>query len=342
MESKTSQSKTSQSKILTVVIPAYNVEKYIDECLSSFVNKGEIKEVEILVIDDGATDSTVEKAKVYAQKYPSMIRIIQKENGGHGSVINRGIQEAAGKYFKVLDGDDWVDTEGFIKLVDTLKSVNSDIVASDYKCVNESNPAKSEIRRAAANDPNHYGRSWKFTEVVREPIIKIHSLTVKTKILQENNIRVDEHCFYEDAEYILYPIPYCTNVYYDNTIVYMYRLGRDGQSVDIKSMQKRRGEHEKVLKSLYAFSDENETIDSYKKRYIDKGIALSAQNQFQIYFSLGNKKKIKQEMIEFDMDMKLHHRGVYNAITKRSIWALRKTNYRIFGMGALAYKLLKS
>ncbi len=327
-------------KILTIVIPAYNVEKYIEKCLDSFIAESVLDDIEVLIVNDGSKDSTADKAKKYEIKYPNTFRVIDKENGGHGSTINRGIKEARGKYFKVVDGDDWVNTEEFPDFIETLKKVDSDIVASNYYCI-EDKTEKILEKRYSALDTNHYGRTWKFIEAVREPIIKIHSLTVRTSILKENNVEVDEHCFYEDAEYILYPIPYCTNVYYDNHFIYMYRLGRNGQSVDIKSMQKRRGEHEKVLNSLFAFSQKNSDIDVYKKRYIDTGIALSAQNQFQIYLSMGNKNGIKQEMIDFDKKMKENYPGVYNAVTKKSIWALRKSDYKIFWLGSLIYRILK-
>ena len=83
-------------KLLTVVIPAYNIEKYEEQCLSSFVKPKALPEIEVLVVNDGSSDRTVEIAEKYVQKYPDIFRVINKENGGHGSTINRGIEEARG------------------------------------------------------------------------------------------------------------------------------------------------------------------------------------------------------------------------------------------------------
>ena len=125
-----------EEKVLTITIPSYNVEAYLEECLESFVNSEVMEEIEVLVVNDGSSDSTAEIAQRYADKYPETFRLINKENGGHGSTINTGIKEAKGKYFKVVDGDDWVDTRSFIRLVKVLKESEADIVASNYTWIN--------------------------------------------------------------------------------------------------------------------------------------------------------------------------------------------------------------
>ena len=120
------------SKILTVTIPSYNTEKYIDECLPYLIDERIISDIEILIVSDGSIDNTVSVAQKWADKYPDSIRVIDKENGGHGSTINRGILEATGKYFKVVDGDDWVVTENFVKLIEFLKGVDVDLINNPY------------------------------------------------------------------------------------------------------------------------------------------------------------------------------------------------------------------
>lgn len=328
------------SKILSVVVPAYNVEKYIEKCLNSFINTEVLRDIEVLVINDGSTDRTAESAKRFCVKYPSSFTLINKENGGHGSGINCGIEHATGKYFKVVDGDDGVETVNLPAFIRTLKKTDADVVASNYYCVQDKTEKILEKRYACANQ-FHYEKEWGFAEAVAEPIIKIHSLTVKTSILKEHNIRVDEHVFYEDAEYILYPIPFCKNVYYDPTFVYMYRLGRSGQSVDIQSMIKRRHEHMAVLESLFQYYEEHQFMQQYKRKYLERGIALSVQNQYQIYLAMGNTPEVKKELIEFDQKLMEQYPGIYQAVTKKSIWAIRHSNYRLFGLGAFVYKLIK-
>ena len=92
-------------KILTVTVPSYNVEKFLENTLDSFVDERVLDDIEVLIVDDGSKDKTAEIGRKYEEKYPDTFRVISKENGGHGSTINRGIGEAKGKYFKVVDGD---------------------------------------------------------------------------------------------------------------------------------------------------------------------------------------------------------------------------------------------
>ena len=105
------------SKILSVVIPTYNMEKYLEKCLNSFIYNEGADELEVLIVNDGSKDNSVNIAKEFEKKYPNIFKVIDKENGGHGSTINAGLKVASGKYFKVVDADDWVETDELKKLI---------------------------------------------------------------------------------------------------------------------------------------------------------------------------------------------------------------------------------
>ena len=96
----------SQEKILTISVAAYNVESYIAENLDSILITDVRDEIEVLVVDDGGNDGTLEIARKYEEQYPGIIRAVHKENGGYGSVQNYTMQNASGRFFKILDGDD--------------------------------------------------------------------------------------------------------------------------------------------------------------------------------------------------------------------------------------------
>ena len=123
------------SKIFTVTIPAYNVEKYLDEILPTYLDERLLDDIKLLIVNDGSKDSTAEIGRRYEEKYPNTVRLINKENGGHGSTINTGIKEASGKYFKVIDGDDWVDTEELVKFIAYLKNADTDIILTPFNRV---------------------------------------------------------------------------------------------------------------------------------------------------------------------------------------------------------------
>ena len=102
------------NKVLTITVPSYNVEKFLENTLDSFLDERILEDLEVLIVDDGSKDRTAEIGKQYEERYPDTFRVISKENGGHGSTINRGIKEARGTYFKVVDGDDWVDRKSVV------------------------------------------------------------------------------------------------------------------------------------------------------------------------------------------------------------------------------------
>ena len=106
-------------KLLTVTVPCYNSEQYMEKCIESLLPGGE--DVEIIIVDDGSTDRTGEIADRYAEEYPSMVRVIHKENGGHGSAVNAGIENATGIYFKVVDSDDWVNKDSYLRILVSLR-----------------------------------------------------------------------------------------------------------------------------------------------------------------------------------------------------------------------------
>lgn len=328
-------------KILSIIIPAYNVEKYIEQCLKSFEKENILDKIEVLIINDGSKDNTARLAQIYCDKYPKTYYLYTKENGGHGSGINYGIACAKGKYFKVVDGDDWVNTDEIESYVKLLEQVDTDIVASDYLCIeNDTNHILSE--KYASSDRTQYGNVYEFDKGEIHSVLKMHAIAIKTSVLKMNQIKIDEHCYYVDCEYITYPIANANSVYFYHRFIYMYRLGRNGQSMDVKSMQKNIAQHLKVINSLLDFYEQLQDISNYKKQYIEKCIAQVVENQFQIYISMGNKKGVESELRKFDLDLKDKYIKIYNSTNKKSITLLRKTNYKILGIGAVIYKIIKN
>ena len=187
-------------KLLTVVIPSYNVEQYLNQTLESFVIDSQwLEKLEILIVDDGSKDHTADIGKEYEHRYPGIFHVISKENGGHGSTINRGIQEAKGKYFKVVDGDDWVDSSGFQNFIKMLERCDTDFVIANYYEVNDQSKEKTEKTFPQLEED----KKMNLKEVITKIQIPMHALTIKTDILKTNKIKLDEHCFYVDVEYVL-------------------------------------------------------------------------------------------------------------------------------------------
>lgn len=328
-------------KTLTIVVPAYNVEKYLKRCLDSVKLESVMSDIEVLIVNDGSKDSTPEIAREYERRYPQTYRLINKENGGHGSTINTGIQHATGKYFKVVDGDDWLNTDELQQYIEILKTHNEDVIATDFQCVQDETYNLLESWQATSVQ-EHYGKTVRIDSgAIKEPI-KLHSFTIKTKILQEHSITVDEHCFYVDSEFVFYPIKYVDTVYYHKAKVYMYRLGRDGQSMNMKSMQKNINQHLTVLKHLLEDYDScKNNLHPAKRAYIERGISLVVEIQFKIYISMGLQKGTRRQCKEWDTELKRRYPEVYAATRKKSIDLIRRSNYAVLPIGAMALKTLK-
>lgn len=317
-------------KILTIVVPSYNVEKYLKQTLDSFLDERILPEIEILIVDDGSKDKTAEIAKQYEIQFPESFRLISKENGGHGSAINRGILEAKGTYFKVVDGDDWVDKEGFFELVKALGACREDYILTNYYEVNDQTREKTprvfpELRKNCR---------MPFAEAAEKVQMPMHALVMKTELLRDNQIRLDEHCFYVDVEYILYPVPFVETVRYLDCFVYMYRLAVATQSVSMAGYQKHIKNHLDVIAHLLSYLEQYEKqpdADEKKVRYMARRLAQMAESQMNIFLSYpAGKKGIREQFQAFDEQLREKNTLIYQWTGEYSgmLRLLRKTGFR--------------
>ncbi|PWJ48212.1 glycosyltransferase family 2 protein [Faecalicatena contorta] len=321
-------------KILSIVIPSYNVEKYLEQTLTSFVETSILGDIEVLVVDDGSKDSTAEIGKRFEEQYPETFRVISKENGGHGSTINKGIEECTGKYFKVVDGDDWVNTSGFKILVEKLKSCDADYIVTNYYEVDDQTGEKTGRDYAQLKKEGMEESRWNFNDVAKRAQPAMHALVFRSSILKENQIRLDEHSFYVDVEYVLYPLPYVESVVYFDLYVYMYRLALVTQSVSIQGFRKHIQNHIDVILHLAEFAEKYKNSATEEKQvkvdFIGKRIAQMVGDQITIFMSYptGDKEN-KAKFLRFDKDLKEKSEWIYNLSSYESgtLRILRKMNF---------------
>lgn len=321
-------------KILTITVPAYNVEKFLEKTLDSFVSEEVLGELEVLIVDDGSKDRTEQIGRQYEEKYPESFRVISKENGGHGSTINRGIQEAHGKYFKVVDGDDWVDTDGLTELIRRLRTCDADYVFTNYYEVNDGTGELNAVTFPGIRTEEQIP----FSALAGETRISMHALVLKTSILRENNISLDEHCFYVDVEYILYPVPYLKTAVYFDLFVYMYRLAQATQSVSMEGYRKHIQNHIDVILHVLDYINEYKKqpdCDEVKVNYMSNRIAEMTHNQVDIFTSFPlSDKSIRRRFKEFDEAVKEKSLFVYEKSGEYSgmLRLLRKTGFKFYSL----------
>ena len=320
------------SKILTISVAAYNIEKYIHKMMQSLIDAGCMEDLEILIVDDGSKDNTAKLAQEYEARYPDSVKHVEKENGGHGSTINKGIDLASGIYFRALDGDDWVNSESLKELVSTLKKTDVDMVVCDFdRCYSDGRVIKEEFSDLKPD------REYTFDEITHHTSwICYHSIVYKTQLLKNQHIRLDEHCFYVDEEYDLFPIPYIQTVTYFNKPVYCYRLGVNEQSVSPESRRKNIKHGFTVAESLLNFyTEESVDLSEAKNKYIGYGIADHCVWQIESLLLFPCSASKMKEIKTFDKNIQAKCNEIYLKMGQlgkqsRKINLLRRSGYFMY------------
>lgn len=223
-------------KLITIIIPTYNVEKYIEKCLLSLiVSEKDMEKVEVLVVNDGTKDQSGEIAHIYADRYPDTIRVIDKENGNYGSCVNRGLKEAHGKYVKVLDADDTFDSTVFTEFITFLGNHDADLIISDYKVVDAGG-----LEQETYTFPLPTDRLFGLGELPEGTIRWLwhHGITYRTEILKQSGYRQTEGISYTDDEWIFIPMACVKSIAYFPKFLYSYLRGREGQTFDYAILKK--------------------------------------------------------------------------------------------------------
>ena len=222
----------NEEKFLTIVVPVYNMERYLEYCLSSLCVNQNTENIEVLIINDGSKDTSSAIAHEYADRFPSVFRVIDKENGNYGSCVNRGLAEACGKYIKILDADDSFDTTSFERFIDFLRNTDADLVLSDFAVVDSNRNIRKVIRYNLGE--GHLFDLDKVCNTVVFQNMQMHAVTYRCKNLLELGYKQTEGISYTDQQWIFLPMITVQSVAYFNGFVYKYLVGRTGQTIDPK------------------------------------------------------------------------------------------------------------
>lgn len=240
-------------KVLSIVVPAYNSRQFLDKGIPSFLHEAVLDKLDIIIVDDGSTDDTAAIAEKYCAEYPGSVRLLRQENRGHGGALNTGCAAAVGKYLKVIDADDWVETENLPEFLRVLEDCESDVVLTHYYTINIST---GEIKKWM-HYPPEYGRAYTFDEIMSQwrsfdRTLTFHGITYRTAFYHARGIQLSEHVFYEDHEFATIPCCFAESVLPLDLFVYDYRIGDITQSVSDANQLKRIGHTETVLRRLTA------------------------------------------------------------------------------------------
>lgn len=307
-------------KVLSVSIAAYNAEPFLVECVESILTSPVAQDIEVLVINDGSTDKTLELAEELRDRYPASIKIINKENGGWGSTVNEGIKNATGKYFKLLDADDWFYTENLQEYISVLKQLESDLVITPFgKYDDDMQKVYAEVHYKLSKN-----QVYNFDECADEIDPLMHAFTFKTEVLQRSNMYILDKCFYTDVQYVLEGSINCKSMKYLDLLIYKYRLGRGGQSCSKEGFAKHYEDHRRVVEYLISYYKNNDFSVAKKKAW-EKRIKNMAGAQYLVYSYIKDTDRVKR-LKEWDEWLKRD--GVFYDVTSMEALVMRKLNFK--------------
>jgi len=268
-------------KQLTIAVPSYNMEKLLTQCLDSMADGAFDDALEVLVVDDGSADRTAEIAREYAKKWPEIFTVISKENGGHGSAVNTALDRATGRYFRIVDADDWVNKENLKRLLEVMKSADADIIL-DEKTEVDIQTGAQQYFPFPENMPS--GKEVGF-EAIEAPEFRyhlaLHTMSVKTGLLREHGIRLLERTFYVDSQFVLESTAYAKSALVLRMGMYYYRVGNVNQSVHYLSYVKRYQEHDRVVSACMEFLKKAD-FSAERRAYVVHSVALLIHTQYKI------------------------------------------------------------
>ena len=297
-------------KLLSIAIPSYNSEKYMRNCIESLLPGGE--EVEILIVNDGSKDGTAAIADEYAAKFPTIVKAVHQENGGHGEAVNAGLRNATGLYYKVVDSDDWVNKEAYLKILKKLAELVQtnnmvDMLLSNYVYEKEGKKRKKvmQYRSAFPTDTVFTWDDVKFLHVGQ--YILMHSVIYRTQMLKDCGLELPKHTFYVDNIYVYHPLPYVKKLYYMDVNFYRYYIGREGQSVQEQVMIGRIDQQIRVTKLIIDDCDvwkvRNKKLRNYMLSHIEILMVISSilAIRSKTEENLAKKKELWQYLKEKDL-----------------------------------------
>lgn len=301
-------------KTLTFLIPCYNVSSCVSHCIDSMLVEEILDDIEILCINDGSKDNTLEVLREYETKYPLVVRVIDKENGGWGTAINLGIREADGKYLKEVDADDWVSSEKLKEYIAFLKANEIDYIATDYteyfkaddKYIHHSYHKEIYNNPMSLNDfwENH-SDAWDFP---------IHAITYRTQVLRDNDIKVGDR-YYGDIEYNLYPLPYVQSINILPINVTIYFRGSDEQSTSTAGYAKHYKDYIAMIQRVTQFYLQlPNTLNRNLQRFVEDTVNGTLTRAYDLMLSpvyAGKTKGIAEDLKQYDRWLKKTSKELY-------------------------------
>jgi len=294
-------------------------------CIDNLVAAGE--DVEVIIVNDGSKDNTGKIADEYQKKYPTIVKAIQKENGGHGSGVMAGIRNATGMFFKVVDSDDWIETKDVLDMLDLIKrheaqEANVDLYITNYVYEHAADNSQYVMHYRKCLPPEQIFAWEDMKRVKLETVFLMHSLLYRTSKLRESKMELPNHTFYVDDIYAYQPLPFMKKIFYHDIDLYHYFIGRADQSVNYGTMCKRYEQQMRVFKIMFTAYTYDEIIKQPKhlKKYMFKWLMTICGITIMTIVGTKEDKKTRWKVFhEYFDELKGLDKKLYNKIRHRSL-----------------------
>ncbi len=317
-------------KIITFAVPCYNSAAYMNKCIDSILVAGD--KVEIILVNDGSSDETSSICKEYENKYPNIIKAIDQENKGHGGAVNTGISNATGKYFKVVDSDDWLCENSLKSLMATLeecenKQEDVDLFIANYVYENTRDNTSKVINYTGVFPENKVFNWSQCKRFELSQYLLMHSIVYKTELIRKCKLKLPEHTFYVDNIFAYIPLPYVKNIYYLNVDLYRYFIGREDQSVNEAIMVKRVDQQLRITQvmlkahNLTKLSETEPKLSKYMSNYLAMMVTISS-----ILLIKSDREDSYDLRKQLWKDIKDEDSSLYRKLKYRSIAGLTRLN----------------
>ena len=232
------------------------MEALLPRCLDSLLVDGALEHIEAMVVNDGSRDGSLAIANSYKERFPDSVTVIDKPNGNYGSTINAALPVAKGKYVKVLDSDDWFNSEALVQYIDSLKNADADFILTHFTIIHPGGKKELAKYNLYGKEPYEYGKKYSLDYVLGGGYIRffmMHAITYRTDMLRQNHYAQTEGISYTDLEWDTYPMFYAKDVIFFNFDLYQYNMDREGQTMDPKVLNKSIAQQEKITSQILAF-----------------------------------------------------------------------------------------
>lgn len=297
-------------KILSIIIPTYNMEALLRHTLDSLiVPEIKLQKLDVLVINDGSKDSSLAIAQEYEEKYPNIFRAIDKPNGNYGSCINKGLELACGKYVKVLDADDSLDTIYLDEIIGYLTTANVDTVVSDFVIVDQDDNV-TDLKTFCL--PQNKGFSPGDIEDLDLLHFWHHALIHRTEMLRSINYTQSEGVSYSDDEWVVKPVSVAQSLTYVPVPLYRYLVGREGQTVASSNFAKLCSGKIVVANAILDFYEEiYNNLPESNKDFINRKFSDRCESLYRIFLIRYHTEKSDEALCKFDKKLSIVAPQVY-------------------------------